>query len=236
MKRATKVKESKRMNSNKANIEINTRSNNPLNRILNIKSNIETNIELNNNAKVKSSKKSNNEANRKSIGKIHTTILGLNTNRNRVITYGILVVIWMVVIFCYSSQNAEKSTESSSELTHAILNILTQTGFISACNISLQEFTKVESLIRTMAHFTEYLIFSLFTFQLSRYSIANINIKKILYPFLFCSSYAITDEIHQYFVPGRAMQLEDWFVDSMGILCGVLIMLFLTKSKNKKQK
>lgn len=35
--------------------------------------------------------------------------------------------------------------------------------------------------------------------------------------------FAVTDELHQYFVPGRMMELNDFIADSAGILLGVLL-------------
>ena len=55
------------------------------------------------------------------------------------------------------------------------------------------------------------------------------------------SLYAITDEVHQRFVPGRSCQAADWAIDTagaaLGLLCaGVLLWLWLryrTKKRNK---
>ncbi len=33
-----------------------------------------------------------------------------------------------------------------------------------------------------------------------------------------CAFYGFTDEIHQHFVPGRSMDVYDWFADVLGIL------------------
>ena len=41
------------------------------------------------------------------------------------------------------------------------------------------------------------------------------------------TAYAVTDEIHQHFVPGRSCELRDICIDSAGVLCGVLITLLL---------
>ena len=42
--------------------------------------------------------------------------------------------------------------------------------------------------------------------------------------------YAISDEFHQFFVPGRACALSDVLIDSAGILCSVLIYSMHLKS------
>ena len=44
--------------------------------------------------------------------------------------------------------------------------------------------------------------------------------------------YAITDEIHQLFVPGRSGMIKDVFIDSLGIITGVIICLIIIKIIN----
>jgi VanZ family protein len=34
-------------------------------------------------------------------------------------------------------------------------------------------------------------------------------------------AYGASDEIHQHFVPGRTVELGDWFADSLGVIAGV---------------
>ncbi|GBE29607.1 MAG TPA: VanZ family protein [Bacteroidetes bacterium] len=40
--------------------------------------------------------------------------------------------------------------------------------------------------------------------------------------FVFCVGYGVTDELHQYFVPGRTPDIWDWLADTVGSLIGVL--------------
>ena len=35
--------------------------------------------------------------------------------------------------------------------------------------------------------------------------------------------YAVTDEVHQYFVPGRSCELRDALIDACGVAAGVAI-------------
>jgi len=39
--------------------------------------------------------------------------------------------------------------------------------------------------------------------------------------------YAITDEVHQLFISGRSGRVEDVIIDSIGVLTGVTVYLFL---------
>jgi VanZ family protein len=42
-------------------------------------------------------------------------------------------------------------------------------------------------------------------------------------PFFASELYALSDEIHQIFVPGRAFDIPDLFIDGAGILCGLIL-------------
>ena len=48
--------------------------------------------------------------------------------------------------------------------------------------------------------------------------------------------YAITDEIHQLFIPGRAGRIVDVYIDSLGALIGMCCMLLLVKIVKTKKK
>jgi len=47
--------------------------------------------------------------------------------------------------------------------------------------------------------------------------------------------YAVSDEIHQYFVPGRAMQARDVLIDTAGVLLGFCIVHGLNRIRNRVQ-
>jgi VanZ family protein len=43
--------------------------------------------------------------------------------------------------------------------------------------------------------------------------------------------YGITDEIHQYYVPNRSAEVQDWLADVIGILLMMLIIKYYLKKK-----
>ena len=78
--------------------------------------------------------------------------------------------------------------------------------------------------MRKTAHFTEYAILgALFYLNLIQFPKLNSRIKKLLLPILFSFLYAITDEIHQIFVPGRSAQFRDVLIDTLGASFGATI-------------
>lgn len=115
----------------------------------------------------------------------------------------------MLLIFLMSSFDATESTNQS----NFIVNIITDIFKIE--NIELLSF-----IIRKLAHFTEYLILGFLTINmLNKNDIS----KKYLLSILICIIYATSDEIHQIFVPGRACQIRDILIDSIGSITGVYL-------------
>lgn len=53
------------------------------------------------------------------------------------------------------------------------------------------------------------------------------NIFKVIMSFFIGVTYAITDEIHQYFTPGRNASIVDVCIDSAGVLTGIFILVIL---------
>lgn len=121
----------------------------------------------------------------------------------------ILMLLWMLLIFIMSSCDATESTNQSNFIVNIINNIF------KIENIELLSF-----IIRKLAHFTEYLILGFLTINmLNKNDIS----KKYLLSILICIIYATSDEIHQIFVPGRACQIRDVLIDSIGSITGVYL-------------
>ena len=49
-------------------------------------------------------------------------------------------------------------------------------------------------------------------------------------------SYAISDEIHQSFTPGRGPKITDVFIDSLGVFFGIIVILLIVEIINIKNK
>jgi VanZ family protein len=84
--------------------------------------------------------------------------------------------------------------------------------------------------LSTIVHFIEYIILGLLfiralTHSGSRLSSVSITVISIL----LASLYGVTDEIHQYFVPGREMVFTDWLVDFSGTVIGVVLYEYIER-------
>lgn len=125
-----------------------------------------------------------------------------------------LVAACMGIIFFLSAQNGEESSDLSGSFVMAILEWL---------NISVDE-----GLLRTFAHCLEFMGLSVLIFN-ATYSTWETKWTPVI-AFAGTVIYAITDEIHQIFVPGRAFQISDILVDSTGALIGAVASLVILKT------
>lgn len=135
-----------------------------------------------------------------------------------------LVILWMLLIFFFSSQVASDSNEMSSGLTRIISKIITQ--ILPSLNISIGT---LNHLIRKSAHFCIFLGLGFLlknAFNISGY----LNIEGSFYAFVISIIYAISDELHQMFVPGRGPGVKDVFIDSIGALSGIILFIIFFKS------
>lgn len=145
--------------------------------------------------------------------------------------YFILVCLWMITVFWFSSQNGDDSQSTSDVFTNRIIKFL---------NFSNEDVAKsarkiVSFVVRKSAHFMIYfiggfLIYGLInSFELSE---KNVFYYSVLIGFLF----ATLDELHQYFVPGRSAQVRDVFIDTFGVFLMVGIRWFIDGLHSEKQK
>ena len=134
--------------------------------------------------------------------------------------YWLLVVAWMGVIFYFSSKPANESDKQSLLIINSINQILNE------LSIKVQLiFEQWNFSIRKLAHLTEYAILGILLYNAFRVSRVEKNL--IPYSLLICMIYAITDEIHQLFVPGRTGKIVDVGVDSLGGVLGLIFMILL---------
>ena len=85
----------------------------------------------------------------------------------------------------------------------------------------------VSFVVRKSAHFTEFLILGVSLFLTVR------DLRKrasFWIPWLIGAAYAVSDELHQHFVPGRSCEVRDMIIDICGVLVGVAILVRLSKN------
>ena len=58
--------------------------------------------------------------------------------------------------------------------------------------------------------------------------------QSVVFTLLLCIGYAITDELHQAFVPGRTPKLLDVLIDSSGASLGISIYVLFVENRWKE--
>ena len=137
----------------------------------------------------------------------------------------------MIVIFSFSSADANKSTGTSDKVITTMIEIKDKITNNETPNNEKEIIVKNSSFyIRKIAHITEYLILGFLTFNLlKQYSVTN-----IYYAIGLSILYSCTDEFHQLFISGRSGSIRDVLIDSIGILIGTYLykLLFIKNKEN----
>ena len=144
-------------------------------------------------------------------------------NRNhrlRLLLFGVLLVLVMLLIFYMSSKNGTDSHEMSNVLSTSFF------GRILTRILPMLTDNEITSL-RKYAHIFEFFCLGMSSF-LFFYELFWVRRHRLLRAALAASCwsflYACTDEWHQTFVPERAGQVRDLGFDAAGFLPGVAVL------------
>ncbi len=162
------------------------------------------------------------------------------------IILSVALAAWMVMIFCFSAQTVERSSGTSDSVIVKILE-LTNPDYPSMSEAEVEAVIDHYShTVRKCAHFLEYLVLgALSAATLSAWVPGSEDKRRLLtvaiLALLFSAFYSATDEIHQYFVPGRGCMISDVCLDSLGALTGCAVfsavrLLIINKRKRSGGK
>ena len=145
----------------------------------------------------------------------------------------LLVLAIAVGIFLFSSQTGEESGGISRGLTERIF------AFLGADEATAQ---KLHHFVRKAAHMTEYAALGAalgsFLFYSSDQGCIHMDSRRLqaLLAFTLAFLYAVTDEVHQYFVPGRGPSAKDVLIDSIGAMIGIALLWAADRRIHGKKK
>lgn len=134
--------------------------------------------------------------------------------------YGALILHWLPVV-AWASLIFFFSTEHfSSDNTAGVLGSL---FFSLFSGISAEAIEIIHGTIRKLGHWTEYGVLSmLLLWALKNDSDRVWTWRHACWTLCFVLIYAISDELHQSFVPSRTASLVDVMIDVFGGICGTL--------------
>lgn len=139
----------------------------------------------------------------------------------------VLLIIHCVIIFSFSAQSATESTETSTKTVEQVLDVINGDK-----EVTKEDVKKAEPIVRDMAHFVLYFVLGILSILVFR------DVKgfyRIVAALGFCVLYALTDEIHQSFSPGRTYEFKDICTDFVGSMCGVILYLAAEKIWRRKR-
>ena len=134
----------------------------------------------------------------------------------------IITIMIMALIFFFSSQTANVSHETSSGIAMKFAQMISRMiNYSDAESI----YKSIHTLVRKTAHFSLYAMLGVSVANTAFWLLPWRRMRLFLISLAFSVCYAISDEVHQIFVPGRAGMIGDVIIDTCGALCGILLFL-----------
>lgn len=141
--------------------------------------------------------------------------------RKKVLAW-VLLFLWMLIIFFFSSQSGVESGRLSNGILDKLLKFSPFSFDVSAMRF----------VIRKLAHFTEYFLLAILSINVSR-QYGGVTSKHVIIILLFCLLYASSDEIHQLFMLNRGPALIDVLLDYCGSLFAITGYVFFKNNTDK---
>ncbi|MBQ2989331.1 MAG: VanZ family protein [Clostridia bacterium] len=148
-----------------------------------------------------------------------------------------LLVIWILtialVIFLFSAQTGTESGNVSRGLMEKIAELL---------RLEADGRERMHFLIRKAAHIAEYAVLGasvcvlLFYLADVRYLKRLSDLRAAVCALIFSFLFAVTDEIHQAFVPGRGPAFTDVLIDTVGAALGIAVIFCFGRHQRQKKK
>lgn len=130
----------------------------------------------------------------------------------------LLLISWMIVIFFLSNEVAGTSSGRSDAIADILANSL---------NINLPQ-EVLTFLTRKAAHIIAYFILGILAFNvIQTYKLSTKG--TLVLSIAFALLYAVSDEVHQLFVPGRSGEIRDVIIDTTAATVGVFFYYFVNK-------
>ena len=160
----------------------------------------------------------------------------------------IFVLVWMITVFIFSSQDGTQTLNTSgafiqvidSTLNNVESNNTNKTDTVNTQDDNNDKYNYSQELqvfVRKNAH---YFLYTVGGIILSVFFYAFLKNNKKIYAFAILTGmiYAMSDEFHQRFVAGRTSRITDVGIDTLGVITGtILFMIFiniLIKSRKRK--
>ncbi len=138
-----------------------------------------------------------------------------------------LCIVCMTAIFLFSAQNGDTSNNTS----NFVITLLEQQFHLDIEKLSPSLLEMLSFVVRKCAHMSEYaLLCILWVLYMKEAHFT----KAYMLAYGLTVIYAVSDEIHQAFVPGRSAQLSDVCIDACGAAIGLLMICLWCRWRQRK--
>ena len=138
----------------------------------------------------------------------------------------------MAVIFAFSQMPGDESGATSGRILNEVVKIVKA---IRGSGFSGIDTDWLHWFIRKCGHFGEYALFGWCTMFALTDLVKN-KWAACIFSEAIVFIYAVTDELHQYLVPGRYMSAGDVGIDSLGALLGIWVFVLFHRNRRKNKK
>ncbi len=154
-----------------------------------------------------------------------------------------LIVVNLTFIWFNSAKVSTESTKSSKKIAESITKQIVKDYDSLEKSEQKKHVTKMNTKIRAMAHFAEFIPLGMLFFLLGITMFVHpkepwgLVLMSLVFSVMLSVLCALSDEIHQIFVKGRSFEIKDILTDSLGALCGcvpgILISIPFNKNNGK---
>ena len=145
------------------------------------------------------------------------------SRKSRRTVFLVLALLWMALIFAFSARDAEHSTRDSRRAGRLLGRLLCRDFDSWSAERQLAFAERVDYPVRKAAHASEYAVLAVLWLEALLPPGCGALSAAAVRAWAIAALYAVTDEWHQWYVPGRSAQPGDVAIDGLGALAGLLI-------------
>lgn len=145
-----------------------------------------------------------------------------------------VTILLMILIFYFSSQPADDSTKVSNHVGEFFCRLFIPDFNEKPAEEQIELIASIDHTVRKCAHAGEYMLLGILCSTTLLVWFSKKRSLLILSGWMIAVIYAVSDEVHQIFVPGRAFMVTDILIDSAGALIGVLIVAVVVRESRRR--
>ncbi len=142
----------------------------------------------------------------------------------------VLIIVNLSFIWINSAKTSSDSTKDSKTIAKTVTEKVVKDYHELPKTEQNKEVSKMNTKIRSMAHFTEFIplgllffFLALAIFEFRKGELIKLLLTALILSILLSMLSAVADEIHQIFVKGRSFEIKDILTDTLGAFCGCII-------------